>query len=174
MPRAEKVEKVAALKERIQGSGGLLLAEYRGLSVHDATELRRALQAVGARFAVVKNTLMRLAAREAGLGQLEAFLQGPTAAVFVGGDPVAAARRVVDAARRFPALALKGGYVEGRLLSAEEARELATLESREVMLARVAGMLGADLQRAAHAFRALQARFLALLEAYREKLSGKE
>jgi len=170
MAKTEKIEKVAALKERIEGSQAVLLTDYRGLTVHDATELRRSLAEAGARFAVVKNTLMKRAAGEAGIERLAALLEGPTAATFVVGDPVAAAKKVVEAARRFPALALRGAYMEGRVLSAEEARALATLESREVMLAKVAGMLKSEMSRAAVMFRALQGRFLALLEAHADEL----
>ena len=90
MPNAEKIAKVAALKERIQGSEALLLAEYRGLSVHDATELRRALSDQ-ARFAIVKNTLMVRAAADAGAAELEALLEWPTAVAIVQGDVVATA-----------------------------------------------------------------------------------
>jgi large subunit ribosomal protein L10 len=170
MPRTEKVERVADLKERIEGSEALLLTDYRGLTVADITELRRSLAEGGARFSVVKNTLMRRAADEAAMAELVSLLEGPTAVAFVTGDPVAAAKRVLDAQRRFPTLALKGGWMEGRLLSAEEAKALAELESREVMLSKVAGMLKADLSRTAAALVALQSRFLALLEAYRERV----
>jgi large subunit ribosomal protein L10 len=173
MPNAEKTEKVAALKERIEGSSGLLLTEYRGLSVHDATELRRSL-ADTARFAVVKNTLMQRASLEAGIEALDAMLDGPTAVAFVEGDVVTAAKRVVDAGRKYPALILKGGYLEGRVLSAAEAASLATLESREAMLSRIAGMFQADMSRAAAAFQAVQAKFLRLLDAYKEKLPAGE
>jgi large subunit ribosomal protein L10 len=169
MPSAEKVEKVATLKERIAGSQALLLAEYRGLSVHDATELRRSL-GEATTFSVVKNTLMKRAAGEAGIAALEALLDGPTAVAFVAGDPVAAAKKVVEAGRRFPALILKGAYLEGRVLLGDEARALAELESREVMLSRIAGMLKGEMSRAAGMLQALQGRFLGLLEAYREKL----
>jgi large subunit ribosomal protein L10 len=171
MPNAEKIAKVAALKERIQGSEALLLAEYRGLSVHDATELRRALSDQ-ARFAIVKNTLMVRAAADAGVAELEALLEGPTAVAFVQDDVVATAKRVVDASKRFPALVLKGGYLDGKVLSAAEAQSLATLESREVMLSKVAGMLKAEMTRAASMFQAIQGRFLGVLEAYREQLPG--
>jgi len=169
MPSTEKIEKVAALKERIQGSQALILAEYRGLSVHDATELRRSL-ADQARFAVAKNTLLLRAATEAGLQGLEDLLKGPTAVAFVEGDVVATAKRLVEAARKFPALVIKGGFVEGRVLTAEEARALAELESREVMLSRVAGMLKSEMSRAASMFQALQSRFVGLMEALRDKL----
>jgi len=174
MPSPEKVEQVARLKERISSSQALLLAEYRGLSVQDATELRRSL-GQETRFSVVKNTLMRRAAGEAGVGELERLLEGPTAVAFVAGDPVAAAKRLVEAAKRFPALALKGAFMEGRVLGADDARGLADLESRDVMLSRLAGALKAEMSRAAGMFQALQGRFLSLLEAYKEKIpSGAE
>lgn len=172
MPKAEKIERVAGLKERIERSEALLLTEYRGLTVSDITELRRSLAEGGAGFSVVKNTLMRRAAADASIGELDSLLEGPTAVAFVSGDPVAAAKKVVDAAKRFPALILKGGYMDGRVLSADEARELADLESREVMLSKVAGMLKSEMSRAAAMFVAAQSRFLSLLDAYREKVSA--
>ena len=171
MPNAEKIEKVAALKERIQGADALLLAEYRGLSVHDATELRRSLSEQ-ARFAIVKNTLFQRAAADAGVAELEAILDGPTAVAFVQGDVVATAKKVVDAAKRFPALVLKGGYLDGKVLSAAEAQALATLESREVMLSKVAGLMKAEMARAASMFQVIQGRFLGVLESYKAKLPG--
>jgi large subunit ribosomal protein L10 len=171
MPNAEKLEKVAVLKERIRGSSALLLAEYRGLTVHDATELRRALSGT-ARFSVVKNTLMQRAAGEAGIQELETFLSGPTAVAFVEGDVVAAAKKVVEAAKKFPTLVLKGAYLDGKVLDAAQAQSLATLESREVMLSKIAGMLKSEMTRAASMFQTLQARFLGVLEAYRDKLPG--
>ena len=171
MPNAEKIAKVAALKERIQDAEALLLTEYRGLSVHDATELRRALSEQ-ARFAIVKNTLMVRAAADAGVAELEVLLDGPTAVAFVQGDVVATAKKVVDAAKKFPALVIKGGYLDGKVLSAAEAQSLATLESREVMLSKVAGMLKAEMTRAASMLQAIQGRFLGVLEAYKEKLPG--
>jgi large subunit ribosomal protein L10 len=171
MPNAEKVERVAALKERIQGANALLLAEYRGLSVHDATELRRSLSEQ-ARFAIVKNTLFQRAAADAGVAELETLLDGPTAVAFVDGDIVATAKKVVDAAKKFPALVLKGGYLDGKILSAAEAQALATLESREVLLSKVAGMMKAEMQRAASMFQAIQGRFLGVLEAYKDTFPG--
>ena len=172
MPRAEKVERVGELKARIEGSDALLLTEYRGLTVSDITELRRSLAEGGARFAVVKNTLMQRAAADASIDELEALLEGPTAVTFVSGDPVAAAKKVVEAAKKFPALILKGAYMDGRVLSADEARSLADLDPREVMLSKVAGMLKSEMSRAAAMFVAAQSRFLSLLEAYKEKVPG--
>ena len=132
MPNQEKVERVAELKARIEGSDALLLTEYRGLSVADITELRRSLAEGGTKFQVIKNTLMRRAVNDAGVAELEALLEGPSAVAFVDGDPVAAAKSVVDAQKKFPTLALKGGYMDGKMLSADEATALAKLESREV------------------------------------------
>jgi large subunit ribosomal protein L10 len=172
MPKAEKVERVGKLKERIEGSDALLLTEYRGLSVSDITELRRALAEGGTSFAVVKNTLMQRAAADASIHDLESLLEGPTAVAFIAGDPVAAAKKVVEAAKKFPTLILKGGYMEGRVLSSDEAKSLADLDSREVMLSKIAGMLKSEMSRAAAMFVAAQSKFLSLLEAYKEKVPG--
>ncbi len=174
MPKPEKVERVAELKERIDGSAALLLTEYRGLSVSEITELRRSLAEGGASFAVVKNTLMRRAAADAGVAELEAMLVGPSAVTFVDGDPVAAAKSVVKAQKLYPALVLKGGYMDGKVLSADEAKGLADLESREVMLSKIAGLLKSDMSKAAALFVGAQSKFLSLLEAYKAKLPGEE
>lgn len=171
MPSTEKLEKVSNLKQRIEGSEAILLTEYRGLTVQDATELRRALSEQ-AQFAVVKNTLMKRAADEAGLADIESLLTGPTAVAFVKTDVIAAAKKVVDAAKRFPALVIKGAWMEGRVLSGEEARGLADLDSREVMLSKLAGLMKSEMSRAAGMFQAVQSRFLGLLEAHRDKVSA--
>ncbi|MEX2203959.1 MAG: 50S ribosomal protein L10 [Actinomycetota bacterium] len=173
MPNAEKIAKVEALKGRIESAEALLLTEYRGLTVHDATELRRSLSDQ-ARFSVVKNTLMQRAAGEAGIEELKALLEGPTAVAFVSGDVVAVAKKVVDASKKYPALVLKGAYMEGKVLGPAEAQALATLDPRDVMLSKIAGMLKSEMTRAASMFQALQSRFLGVLEAYREKLPSDE
>jgi large subunit ribosomal protein L10 len=170
MPKAGKIERVAELKAGIEGSDALLLTDYRGLTVSDITELRRSLMEGGARFAVVKNTLMQRAAADASIDELEPMLEGPTAVAFIAGDPVAAAKKVVEAAKKFPALILKGGYMDGKVLSADEAKGLADLESREVMLSKVAGLLKGEMSRAAAMFVSAQSKFLSLLEAYKEKV----
>jgi large subunit ribosomal protein L10 len=174
MPKQEKLERVAAIKERIDGSDALLLTEYRGLTVSDITILRRSLAEGGTSFAVVKNTLMRRAVADSDLSDLDVLLVGPSAVAFVSGDAVTAAKKVVDAAKRFPTLVLKGGYMEGRVLNADEARALADLESRDVMLSKVAGMLKGEMSRAAAMFVAAQSRFVSLLEAYKDKLPAEE
>jgi large subunit ribosomal protein L10 len=173
MPNAEKIAKVQALKGRIESAEALLLTEYRGLTVHDATELRRSLSDQ-ARFSIVKNTLMQRAAGEAGIEELKALLEGPTAVAFVSGDVVSVAKRVVDASKKYPSLVLKGAYMEGKVLGPSEAQALATLDSRDVMLSKIAGMLKSEMTRAASIFQALQSRFLGVLEAYREKLTPEE
>jgi len=170
----EKVEKVSRLKERIEDSAALLLTDYRGLTTADVMELRRSLVEAGTRFAVVKNTLMKRAVEESDLAEISTLLEGPTAVGFVEGDAVAAAKRLVEAARRFPALELKGAWVEGRLLGPADAQTLATLDSREVMLSRIAGLAKAEMSKAAGLFQTLQGRFVGLLEAYRDKLPGAE
>jgi large subunit ribosomal protein L10 len=173
-PNPQKVGRVAELKERIQGSDALLLTEYRGLTVSEITELRRSLAEGGTKFAVVKNTLMRRAIHDAGVAELEVLLEGPSAVAFVAGDPVAAAKSVVDAAKRHPTLVLKGGFMEGRMLSADDAKALALLESREVMLSKIAGLMKSEMSKAAALFAGAQSKFLSLLEAYKEKLPAEE
>jgi large subunit ribosomal protein L10 len=175
MPSQDKIERVTALREQIEGSEALLLTEYRGLTVSEISDLRASLSEGGAHFAVVKNTLMRRAADDAGLAELGAILTGPSAVAFIDGDPVAAAKSVVEASKEHPALVLKGAWMEGKLLSAEEARSLADLDSREVMLSKIAGMLKSEMSRAAAAFAAAPAKFLSLLESYKAKVpSGTE
>ena len=172
MPRSHKIVRVLELKERIESSDALLLTEYRGLTVAEITALRRSLSEGGAGFAVVKNTLMRRAADDAALEELGSLLEGPTAVAFVRGDAVAAAKKVVDAQRKYPTLILKGAYMDGRLLSAAEARSLADLESREVMLSKIAGLLKGEMSRAAAVMRSAQSKFVGILNAYREKVPG--
>ena len=174
MPKQQKVERVAELKARIEGSDALLLTEYRGLTVSEITELRRSLAEGGTKFAVVKNTLMRRAVNDAGRAELESLLQGPSAVAFVAGDPVAAAKSVVDAAKKFPTLALKGGYMDGKMLSADDAKALALLESREVMLSKIAGLMKSEMTKAAAVFVGTQSKFLSLLQAYKDKVPGTE
>jgi large subunit ribosomal protein L10 len=174
MPSTQKIERVAKLKEQIEGSSALLLTEYRGLTVSEITELRRSLREGGARLAVIKNTLMRRALEGTDAAGLEALFEGPSAVAFVKEDPVAAAKSVTAAAKKFPTLVLKGGFVEGRILSADQAKALAELEPRDVMLSKLAGLMKTELTHAAGTFQAAQARFLSLLEAFKAKLPAEE
>lgn len=169
MPRAEKVAKVKELSRRFTTSGGAMFADFRGLTVKDATELRRTLRTAGASFSVVKNTLTRLAAKDAGLEDALALLDGPTAVAFIDDDAVAGAKAVLDVAKRFPALVVKGALIDGRVLGEEAARSLATLEAREVSLGKIAGMLQAPLARTMFVLRApLQRIAFALAERGRQ------
>jgi large subunit ribosomal protein L10 len=170
MPSTKKIERVAELKEQIDSSIALLLTEYRGLTVSEITELRKSLRDGGARFAVIKNTLMRRALEQTDAAGLGSLFDGPSAVAFVNEDPVTAAKSVTAASKKFPSLVLKGGFVEGRVLSADEAKSLADLESREVMLSKLAGLMKGEMSRAAGTFQAAQARFLSLLEAFKAKL----
>jgi large subunit ribosomal protein L10 len=170
MPSTKKIERVAELKAQIDGSTALLLTEYRGLTVSEITELRKSLRDGGARFAVIKNTLIRRALEQTDAAGLGSLFEGPSAVAFVQEDPVAAAKSVTAAAKKFPALVLKGGFVEGRVLSADEAKALADLESREVMLSKLAGLMKSEMSRAAATFQAAQVRFLSLLEAFKAKM----
>ena len=144
MPRPDKVSAVAEIADAFRTSNAAVLTEYRGLSVKELTQLRRALGA-GTSFAIVKNTLTKIAAKDAGVDGLGELLTGPTAVAFVDGDPVEAAKGLRDFARTHPALVLKGGVLEGKPLSAQEIRRLADLESREVLLAKLAGAMQGSL-----------------------------
>ena len=170
MPRAQKEAKVSELAAQLSDAPAAVLAGYRGLTVQEAAELRTALAEVDTRFSVVKNSLAKLAAEQAGVAELVELIDGPTAVAFVRGDLVAAAKRLVEQARRFPVLEFRGGFAEGRILTGDDVKTLAALESREVMLARVAGLGKVHLSRTAFMFQALQVRLLALLEALRQKL----
>ena len=153
-PKPEKVAKVKELTERFTTSSGAIFAEFRGLTVKDTMELRRALRDADTKLTVAKNTLTRLAAREAGLDSVVGLLEGPTAIAFVSGDPIAGAKALIDASKRFPAIVVKGALVEGRALGPEQAQALATVEPRDVSLAKIAGMLTSPLSRIAYLMRA--------------------
>lgn len=148
MPSASNVAEVEAIKGYLDSSVAAVLTEYRGLTVKELAELRAALRQSSTRYRVLKNTLTSIAVRDKGYDELLPLLQGPTAVAFVQGDPVQAAKDLAEFARGHPALIVKGGVVEGRVLDAAEIRQLATLESREMLLARVASLLQAPLRQA--------------------------
>ncbi|HET6836342.1 MAG TPA: 50S ribosomal protein L10 [Acidimicrobiales bacterium] len=160
-PRPEKVAVVDEVQERLTNASAALLTEYRGLDVSALGELRRALRQAGGDYKVYKNTLVRFAARNAGL-ELDELLLGPTAIAFVGerpdgepGDAVLVAKALRDFARTNPALVVKGGVMADKALSADEARALADIEPREVLLARLAGAFAAPMQQFAGLLQAL-------------------
>lgn len=138
MARPDKASAVAELTTAFRDSSAAVLTEYRGLTVADLKELRRSL-AGNATYNVVKNTLSKIAAREAGLDVLEPMLEGPSAIAFVSGDPVTVAKGLRAFTREHPLLVIKGGVLDGAPLSADDIRKLADLESREVLLAKLAG-----------------------------------
>jgi large subunit ribosomal protein L10 len=173
VPNQEKFTAVAEIRDRFRESSAAVLTEYRGLTMAQITQLRRSLGSATT-YAVVKNTLTKLAASEAGYPIPDALLTGPTAIAFVSGDPVEAAKGLRDFARTNPLLVIKGGVVEGKPLSAEEMRRLADLESREVLLAKMAGALQASLSRAAGLFQAPLSQVARLAAALQEKRQSTE
>ena len=174
MARADKESAVAELTERFRSSSGVVLTEYRGLTVSQLRELRKTLDG-NAQFSVVKNTLTKIAANEAGITtQLAHLLEGPSAIAFVGGDVVEAAKGLRDFSRNYPLLVIKGGVLDGKPLTPAEIVKLADLEPREVLLAKLAGAMKASLAGAAATFNALPAQTARLLAALEEKKRGQE
>jgi large subunit ribosomal protein L10 len=166
MARPDKAAAVAELSEKFTSSAGIVLTEYRGLSVKALKDLRRSL-GDDATYAVSKNTLTTIAAREAGVEGIEEHLIGPTAIAFIDGDPVVVAKGLRDFARTNPLLVIKGGVLDGKFLDSDEVKKLADLESREVLLAKVAGGMQGVLQQAISLLAAplsQAARLLAALE----------
>ena len=149
MARPDKAAKVAELTDAFSNSAAAVLTEYRGLTVKDLRNLRRSL-GEDATYAVAKNTLTAIAAKEAGIEGIEDSLTGPTAIAFVTGDIAAATKGLRDFAKANPSLAIKGGVLEGKFLDANAVLKLADLESREVLLAKMAGALQANLAKAAY------------------------
>lgn len=168
MARPDKAAAVAELAESIRGSSAVLLTEYRGLSVSKLKDLRRSLSGT-ATYAVAKNTLASIAAREAGVGDLAEHLTGPIALTFVSGEPPVAAKALKDFAKANPQLVIRGGVLDGRILSADDVIKLAELESRDVLLAKTAGALKASLFQAAYVFTAPASKAVRTIEALREK-----
>jgi len=152
MPRPEKVKAVADIRERLEDAEAVFLTEYRGLSVQAVQDLRRALRENGADYKVVKMTLARLAASDAGIEGMGEYLAGPTALAFANADPVAAAKALKEFAKSHDVFVLKAGFLSGSVLSPEEIAKLAEIESREVLLAKVAGAAKAPLAKAAAMF----------------------
>ena len=171
-PRPEKVAVVAEVRERLAGADAAILTEYRGLAVKQLATLRRSLREAGGEYKVYKNTLVRHAARDLGLVELEALLAGPTAIAFVRGDAVAVARALRDFSRTNPALVVKGGLLGERALSAAGAGALADVPPREVLLARLAGGLAAPMVRFAGLLQALPRNFAYGLKALIDSKGG--
>ncbi len=168
MPNAEKTSAVAEIVDSFNESSAAVITEYRGLTVKQITQLRRALGR-DTDYAVVKNTLTKRAAAEAGVPIDDSLLSGPTAIAFVKGDPVEAAKGLRDFAKTTPLLVIKGGILDGKALSADEINKIADLESREVLLAKLAGALKALPTRAAGLFQAPLSQMARLAKALEEK-----
>jgi len=174
VPNASNVAEVEAIKGRLEGSVAALLTEYRGLKVAELGELRASLRGSSTEYRVLKNTLTSIAVREAGYEDLVALLQGPTAVDLVHGDPVQAAKDLAEFARTHPSLVVKGGVMDGKVLGAAEVRQLATLESREVLLARLAGLLQASAQQTVNLLVAPLRQVATMTAALRDKTQGEE
>ena len=155
MARPDKTAAVAELTEDFRTANATVLTEYRGLSVTSMKQLRRALGST-TKYSVVKNTLTKIAAKDAGVDLSPELLQGPSAVAFIKGDPINAAKSLRDFAKENPFLIIKGGIYEGKAISTAELMELANLESREVLLAKLAGAMKGSLAKAARVFDALR------------------
>lgn len=152
MARPEKVQAVSDIREGLEGARAVFLAEYRGLSVSAVQELRNAVRQSDADYKVVKMTLAKLAAADAGIEGLDEFLSGPTAIAFAKSDPVSTAKALKDFSKDNEVFVLKAGYLSGNILSPEEISKLAEIEPREVLLAKIAGAAKAPLFAAAGMF----------------------
>jgi len=171
MAKSDKAAAIAELSEKFRSSGAAVLTEYRGLSVKQITDLRNSLRG-NATYAVVKNTLTQLAAKDAGVTAFDGQLVGPSAIAFVDGDPVEAAKGLRDFAKANPHLVIKGGVLDGKPLSTEEITKLADLESREVLLAKLAGAMNASLSKAVYLFAAPLSQTARVVDALRAKVEA--
>ena len=171
MAKADKAAAIAELSDKFRNSGAAVLTEYRGLSVKQITTLRNSLRG-NATFAVVKNTLTELAAKDAGVTAFDGQLVGPSAIAFVDGDPVEAAKGLRDFAKANPLLVIKGGVLDGKALTPAEITKLADLESREVLLAKLAGALQASLSQAVYLFAAPLSQTARVVDALRAKVEA--
>lgn len=168
MARADKATAVADIAEQFNASTATLITEYRGLTVANLAELRRSL-AGSATYTVAKNTLIKRAASQAGVEGLDELFAGPTAIAFVSGEPVDAAKAIKTFAKDNKALVIKGGYMDGHPLTVAEVERIADLESREVLLAKLAGAMKGNLAKAAGLFNAPASQVARLVAALQEK-----
>ena len=169
MARPDKAAAVAELTDKFRESNAAVLTEYRGLTVAQLTKLRSAIRE-HATYAVVKNTLTEIAAKEAGVSAFDGQYAGPSAIAFITGDPVETAKSIRDFAKDHPALVIRGGLLDGKPLSADEVKQLADLESREVLLAKLAGAMKASMSGAAALFAAPLAQTARVVDALRQKV----
>jgi large subunit ribosomal protein L10 len=170
--RADKVEKIEVVKAKIDGSTATLVTEYRGLTVAEMASLRRTLRTVGGDYKVFKNTLVRRAISGSNYEPLNELLVGPTAIAFVDGDVSAVAKALRDFAKGAPALILKGGVLDGKLIGTRELGALADLPSRDVLLAQFAGALAAPMRQMAGLLKAVPQNFAYGLQALLDSKGG--
>jgi len=170
MARPDKAAAVAELTDEFRSSNGAVLTEYRGLTVAQLRQLRTTL-GDDVNYAVVKNTLTKIAAKDAGVESFDSLLEGPSAIAFIKGDPVVAAKGLRDFAKANPLLVIKGGVLEGKALGSDEINKLADLESREVLLAKLAGAMKAAPQQAVSLFAAPLSQAAPLFAALQDKLA---
>jgi large subunit ribosomal protein L10 len=168
MAQADKATAVADIAEQFKSSTATVITDYRGLTVANLAELRRSLSG-SATYSVAKNTLIKRAASEAGVEGLDELFVGPTAIAFVSGEAVDAAKAIKKFAKDHKALVIKGGYMDGRALTVSEIERIADLESREVLLAKLAGAMKANLSKAAALFNAPASQMARLAAALQEK-----
>jgi large subunit ribosomal protein L10 len=173
MAQADKATAVADIAEQFKSSTATVITEYRGLTVANLAELRRSL-AGSATYSVAKNTLIKRAASDAGVVGLDELFVGPTAIAFVSGEAVDAAKAIKKFAKDHKALVIKGGYMDGRALTVAEVEQIADLESREVLLAKLAGAMKANLSKAAGLFNAPASQVARLAAALYEKRAAEE
>jgi large subunit ribosomal protein L10 len=173
MAKADKATAVAEITEQFTSATAAVVTEYRGLSVANLSELRRSLSGT-ATYTVAKNTLVKRAAAEAGIGGLDELFAGPTAIAFVTGEAVEAAKAIKKFAKENKALVIKGGFMDGRALSVDEVNRIADLESREVLLAKLAGAMKGNLAKAAGLFNAPASQMARLAAALQDKKAGEE
>jgi len=147
MPRPEKVAKVEEIKERFLDHQVIFLTDFTGMSVEEISALRQSLREKGAEYRVLKNTLTKLAVKDTDYEALGELLVGPVAAAFVSGDPMVVAKELVNYSREHPNFKVKGGYMEGKVFDASAVRSIATLPSRELLLARLVGSLKSPMSR---------------------------
>jgi len=169
MARPDKAAAVAELTEKFRESNAAVLTEYRGLTVAQLTKLRSTIRE-HATYTVVKNTLTEIAAKEAGVSAFDGQYAGPSAIAFITGDAVETAKKIRDFAKDHPALVVRGGLLDGKPLTADEVKQLADLESREVLLAKLAGAMKASMSGAAALFAAPLAQTARVVDALRQKV----
>ena len=168
MARPDKVDAVEEMREKFRNSNAAVVTAYTGLTVTQLQQLRRSL-GENAQYRVAKNTLTKIAANEAGITTLDDLFAGSSAVAFVTGDPVEAAKGLRDFAKDNPALVIKGGVLDGKAMSADEIKKLADLESREVLLSKLAGAFKGKQSQAAQLFQALPSKLVRTVDALRAK-----